>query len=77
MLEVRPASDGFTVYDTDADEPIIAFPNRAEADELIAALQIEDVHAQLARWSPNANPVTDDMSIESHPSTAIEGFPRM
>ena len=56
MLEIHPASDGFTVYDTDADEPIIKFTTRAEADELIAALQIQDVHAQLKRWSPDAGP---------------------
>ena len=77
MLEVRPAPDGFTVYDTDAGEPIITFPSRAEADELIAAMQIEDVHAQLASWSPNANPVTEDVSTGSHPSATVEGFPRM
>lgn len=54
MLEVHSAPDGFTVFDTDADEPIIKFPTRAEADELIAALQIQDVHAQLKHWSPGA-----------------------
>lgn len=51
MLEVRPAPDGFTVYDADAHESIITFPSRAEADELIASLQIEDMHAQLKQWS--------------------------
>ena len=45
MLEVRPEPDGFTVYDTDANEPIIKFASRTEADELIAALQIQDVRA--------------------------------
>lgn len=50
MLETRPAPDGFTVYDTEAGEPIITFPSRAEADELIATLQIEEVHAELMRW---------------------------
>jgi len=77
MLETRPASDGFTVYDTDAGEPIITFPSRAEADELVAALQIEDVHAQLARWSQNANPVTEGVSNGSDSSTKIKEFPRM
>ena len=38
MLEVRPEPDGYTVYDTDADEPFIKFASRAQADELIAAL---------------------------------------
>ncbi|WP_216840589.1 hypothetical protein [Dyella sp. S184] len=54
MLEVRPASDGFMVYDTDADEPIVRFRSRTEADELAATLQIQEVHAQLARWSVDA-----------------------
>jgi hypothetical protein len=49
MLEIRPAHDGFTVYDTDTHESIITFPSRVEADELIASLQIEQMHAQLAR----------------------------
>ncbi len=56
MLEVRPASNGFMVYDTEADEPIVTFPSRAEADELIAALQIQELHAQLRRWSVDAVP---------------------
>jgi len=56
------------VHDTDAGEPIITFPSRAEADDLIAALQIEDAHAQLARWSPNENQVTEEVSKGSHPS---------
>lgn len=56
MLEVHPAPDGFTVYDTDAGEAVIKFSSRAEADEMIAALQIEDVHANLQRWTPDAVP---------------------
>jgi len=51
MLEVRPAFNGFMVYDTDANEPIVKFRSRAEADELVAALQIQELHAQLRRWS--------------------------
>lgn len=53
MLEVHSTADGFTVYDTEAGESIIIFASRAEADALIAALQIRDVHAQLERWSPD------------------------
>lgn len=49
MLEVHSAPGGFTVYDTHAGEAVIKFVNRAEADELIAALQIEEVHDQLER----------------------------
>jgi hypothetical protein len=51
MLEVRPEPNGYTVYDTDADEAIIKFASRAEAEEMIAALQIQDVHAQRNHWS--------------------------
>lgn len=54
MLEVRPEPDGFTVYDSDACEAVIKFASRAEADELIAMLQIEEAHAQLKGWSPDA-----------------------
>jgi hypothetical protein len=57
MLEVHPASDGFTVYDTDAGEAVIKFSSRAEADEMIAALQIADVHAKLQRWAPDSMPL--------------------
>jgi hypothetical protein len=54
MLEVRPAVDGFTVYDSEAGEAVIKFASRAEADEMIATLQIADVHATLQRWAPEA-----------------------
>jgi len=58
MLEVQSAPDGFTVFDTDAGEAVIKFSSRAEADEMIAALQIADVHAKLQRWAPDAVPLT-------------------
>lgn len=56
MLEVRPNDAGFVVYDTVADEAVIRFASRTEADELIAALQIQDLHAQLKQWSTDAAP---------------------
>jgi len=56
MLEVHPKPDGFTVYDTDAGEALIKFVSRAEADEMIATLQIADVHALLQQWAPSAVP---------------------
>ncbi|MFA6064177.1 MAG: hypothetical protein WC736_16430 [Gallionella sp.] len=56
MLEVRPNDAGFVVYDTVADEAVIQFASRTEADELIAALQIQELHAQLKRWSADAVP---------------------
>lgn len=58
MLEVHAVPDGFTVYDTDAGEAVIKFTSRAEADELIATLQIEEAHAQLKTWSPDSVPTT-------------------
>jgi dsDNA-binding SOS-regulon protein len=57
MLEVHPASDGFTVYDTDAGEAVITFASRAEADDMIAMLQIADVHGELQSWAPVAVPL--------------------
>ena len=51
MLEVRSENDGFLVYDTDAREPVMRFADRREADEMVAAVQIREIHAQLRRWS--------------------------
>lgn len=62
MLEVRLGPDGYTVHDTDADEPIITFASRAEADERIAALQIQDVHAQLDHWPSDVEKVSAESS---------------
>jgi len=58
MLEVHTARDSFTVYDTDTGEAVIKYGSRAEADEMIAALQIADLHAKLQRWAPDAVPLT-------------------
>jgi hypothetical protein len=46
-----------SVYDTEAGEPVIKFASRAEADEMIAALQIEEVHSKLQQWAPDAVPL--------------------
>ena len=56
MLEVRNAGDRFMVYDTEADEPVMLFATRREADTLIATLQVEEVHSQLRRGSPDTVP---------------------
>lgn len=58
MLEVRDTGNGFMVFDTEAAEPVMLFATRHEADKLIAALQIEEVHPQLRRWSPDIVPGT-------------------
>lgn len=51
MLEVRSENGGFLVYDTDAREPVMRFAGRREADKMVAAVQIWEIHAQLRRWS--------------------------
>lgn len=56
MLKVHPAPDGFTVYDVDADEMVVRFDTRAEADELIATLQNQDGPVELRHWSQDKVP---------------------
>ncbi|MDE2154601.1 MAG: hypothetical protein KGJ32_01715 [Xanthomonadaceae bacterium] len=56
MLEVRRRNNAFLVYDTDAGEPVVLFRTREEADELIEALQTQEQHARLRRWSIDAVP---------------------
>ncbi|TAL85453.1 MAG: hypothetical protein EPN74_08195 [Rhodanobacter sp.] len=56
MLEIHSKNDGFTVYDTEADEAVMRFSSRAEADELVASLQIRELHAKLQHWSMDAVP---------------------
>ena len=56
MLEIQTSKSGFTVYDTDADEPVMLFATEREAEELVASLQIRELHAQLMRWSPDLVP---------------------
>jgi len=56
MLEVRSADDGFTLYDTEADEAVMVFASRAEADELVAELQMQELRAQLRSGSTDAVP---------------------
>jgi hypothetical protein len=51
MLEVRPQDDGFVVFDTEANEPVMRFVDRRSADQLVAEIQVQEVHADLARWS--------------------------
>ena len=53
MLEIQISKNGFTVYDTDADEPVMLFATEREAEELVASLHIRELHAQLMRWSPD------------------------
>mgnify|MGYP007114755401 CR=1 FL=1 len=53
MLEVRPQDDGFVVFDTEADEPVMRFVDRRSADQLVAEMQVQEMHADLARWSPD------------------------
>lgn len=54
MLEIHPAPDGFTVYDADAGEAVVKFDTLAEADEMVAALQVQEEQAQLKLSSLDA-----------------------
>ena len=56
MLKVNPAPDGFTVYDVDADEAVVKFETRAEADELFSTLRSEGVPVELRHWSKDKVP---------------------
>jgi len=56
MLEVRHGNNSYLVYDIEADEPVVIFATRKEAEELIASLQIQELHAKLRRWSADAVP---------------------
>lgn len=51
MLEVRHDQNGFLVYDSEFDEPIMRFATRRDADRFVAELVIADEHAKLMRWS--------------------------
>lgn len=56
MIEVRSDNQHFIVYDTDTDEPVVKFRTRREADNLVAALALDDVHEELRRWTPDLAP---------------------
>lgn len=51
MLEILASKNGFTVYDTHAGEAVMLFATEREAEALVASLQIQEVHAELKRWS--------------------------
>lgn len=58
MLEVRPQDDGFVVFDIEANEPVMRIVDRRSADQLVAEMQVQEMHADLARWSlDGASPV--------------------
>ncbi len=50
MLEIRPARKGFIVFDTDEQEPIMRFDNRADATDLVAELLMAESREQLQAW---------------------------
>lgn len=56
MLEVHPQEDGFVVFDTEVGEPVMKFTDRRGADQLIAEVQVMELHADLARWLPDRVP---------------------
>ena len=51
MLEVRQHDDGFLVFDTQANEPVMRFDDRRDADRLVAEMQIQELHTQLQGWT--------------------------
>jgi len=52
MLEIRPAREGFIVFDTDEQEAIMRFESRDEAADLVAELVIAESREQLQAWKP-------------------------
>lgn len=58
MLDVRTNRDGFVVYDTDSDEPVMRFGTLRDADAFVAEALIADLHAKLQRWSLDHVPAT-------------------
>ena len=43
MLEVRAEKGAFILFDTEADQPVMRFDDRVDADELIAELQVQEL----------------------------------
>ncbi|MBU6248461.1 MAG: hypothetical protein KGN77_11940 [Xanthomonadaceae bacterium] len=58
MLEVRDGKNGYIVYDGDADEEVMVFASRRDADAFVAELAIAEEHAKLQRWSLDRVPAT-------------------
>lgn len=53
MLEVRGKNGAFVLFDTDPDQPVMRFEHRRDADQLVAELQVQELHAALERWNPD------------------------
>jgi hypothetical protein len=58
MLDVRTNRDGFVVYDTDSEEPVMRFGTLRDADAFVVEALIADLHAKLQRWSLDHVPAT-------------------
>jgi hypothetical protein len=56
MLEVRGTNGEFVLFDTDEDQPVMRFEHRRDADQLVAEMQVEELHAALERWNPHRAP---------------------
>lgn len=56
MLEVRRATKGYVVYDTEACEPVMRFVSERAADEFVAEQQIMDLYGKLQHWHPEKVP---------------------
>ena len=54
MLEIRPAREGFIVFDTDTQESVMRFATQADAIDLVAELVITESREQLLAWTSPA-----------------------
>ena len=54
MLEIRQATKGFIVFDTDEQAAIMRFDSHADAADLIADLVITESREQLKAWQSPA-----------------------
>jgi len=52
MFEIRSLPEGFVVFDTAKQEPIMRFDSKDEAAEFVAELVIAESYAQLQAWKP-------------------------
>ena len=52
MFEIRSLPEGFVVFDTAKQEPIMRFDSKDEAAEFVAELVIADSYEQLEAWKP-------------------------
>ena len=55
-LELRAEDGAFVLFDTDAADAVMHFDHCRDADQLVAELQVQELHAALERWAPERVP---------------------